>query len=183
MAINYFGSTDLEKLILLIHGEFAKYVKAVSGKDLSTNDFTDAYKTILDNITTTYAPIDSPALTGNPTAPTQTSGDNSTKIATTAFVVDAMSKVTGISFDGPYTSYADLVAKVTSPKNGVIYLVTNSSGTAPNVSDEYFWNGTSFELFGSTSVDLTGYVKTTDLVEIPATGTGSVEAKWNAIFV
>jgi len=32
------------------------------------------------------APKDSPALTGNPTAPTQTSSDNSTKLATTAFV-------------------------------------------------------------------------------------------------
>lgn len=32
------------------------------------------------------APLASPALTGNPTAPTQTLGDNSTKIATTAFV-------------------------------------------------------------------------------------------------
>jgi hypothetical protein len=32
------------------------------------------------------APLASPALTGNPTAPTQTSGDSSTKLATTAFV-------------------------------------------------------------------------------------------------
>jgi len=38
-----------------------------------------------------YAPLASPALTGNPTAPTQSSGDNSTKIATTAFVVSAVS--------------------------------------------------------------------------------------------
>lgn len=32
------------------------------------------------------APLASPALTGNPTAPTQTAGNNSTKIATTAYV-------------------------------------------------------------------------------------------------
>ena len=32
------------------------------------------------------APLASPALTGSPTAPTQTGGDNSTKIATTAYV-------------------------------------------------------------------------------------------------
>lgn len=32
------------------------------------------------------APLASPALTGNPTAPTQTAGDSSTKLATTAFV-------------------------------------------------------------------------------------------------
>src|SRR5215470_16774778 len=41
------------------------------------------------------APKASPALTGNPTAPTQTSGNNSTRIATTAFVADAVSGVSG----------------------------------------------------------------------------------------
>ncbi len=37
-------------------------------------------------IDTTRAPLDSPALTGTPTAPTPTNGDNTTKVATTAFV-------------------------------------------------------------------------------------------------
>ena len=46
-------------------------------------------------IDTTYAPISSPALTGTPTAPTPTSGDNSTKIATTEFVTGAISGITG----------------------------------------------------------------------------------------
>lgn len=44
---------------------------------------------------TTYAPKASPALTGNPTAPTQTAGNNSTRIATTAFVQTALSNVSG----------------------------------------------------------------------------------------
>ena len=39
----------------------------------------------------TYATLASPALTGTPTAPTATSGDSSTQIATTAFVQNAMS--------------------------------------------------------------------------------------------
>lgn len=38
-----------------------------------------------------YATLASPAFTGTPTAPTATTGDSSTKIATTAFVQDAMS--------------------------------------------------------------------------------------------
>jgi hypothetical protein len=38
----------------------------------------------------TYAKLASPALTGTPTAPTATSSDNSTKIATTAFVQSAL---------------------------------------------------------------------------------------------
>lgn len=33
-----------------------------------------------------YAPLASPTLTGSPTAPTQAAADNSTKIATTAFI-------------------------------------------------------------------------------------------------
>lgn len=34
------------------------------------------------------APLASPALTGNPTAPTQAAGNNSTRLATTAYVVN-----------------------------------------------------------------------------------------------
>ena len=39
------------------------------------------------------APLASPALTGNPTAPTQSSGNDSTRIATTAFVTAAVASV------------------------------------------------------------------------------------------
>ena len=39
------------------------------------------------------APLASPALTGNPTAPTQSSSDNSTRVATTAYVTSAVSAV------------------------------------------------------------------------------------------
>ena len=39
------------------------------------------------------APLASPAFTGNPVAPTQSSSDNSTKIATTAFVSDAVTTI------------------------------------------------------------------------------------------
>jgi hypothetical protein len=38
-----------------------------------------------------YAPLASPAFTGTPTAPTPTAGDNSTKLATTAFLVALLS--------------------------------------------------------------------------------------------
>jgi hypothetical protein len=43
---------------------------------------------------TAKANLASPALTGNPTAPTQTAGDNSTKIATTAYVETAVGAAT-----------------------------------------------------------------------------------------
>jgi microcystin-dependent protein len=41
-----------------------------------------------------YAPLASPAFTGDPTAPTPTAGDNDTSIATTAFVTTAVSAAT-----------------------------------------------------------------------------------------
>lgn len=42
-----------------------------------------------------FAPINSPAFTGTPTAPTPNAGDNSTAIATTAFVENAVSSLSG----------------------------------------------------------------------------------------
>lgn len=42
-----------------------------------------------------YAPINSPTLTGTPTAPTASSGTNTTQIATTAFVTTAVSSTSG----------------------------------------------------------------------------------------
>lgn len=50
--------------------------------------------TALSNISLTgYAPLASPALTGVPTAPTATAGNNSTQLATTAFVSTAVSNL------------------------------------------------------------------------------------------
>ena len=45
----------------------------------------------------TKAPLASPALTGNPTAPTQTAGNTSTRLATTAFVGTAVSNLVASS--------------------------------------------------------------------------------------
>ena len=61
------------------------------------------------------APLSSPALTGNPTAPTQSANDNSTKISTTAFV------------QGELTGYASDSATFTN-KGGAISQWTNDSG-------------------------------------------------------
>ena len=45
---------------------------------------------LVTQINTKFAPLNSPELTGAPTAPTPTAGDDSTKIATTEFVQDAI---------------------------------------------------------------------------------------------
>ena len=46
----------------------------------------DAEKTRAQGVEATKAPIDSPAFTGSPTAPTPPAGNSSTRLATTAFV-------------------------------------------------------------------------------------------------
>lgn len=48
--------------------------------------YADAWGAYLTGVIGAYAPLASPALTGNPTAPTPSAADNDTSIATTAFV-------------------------------------------------------------------------------------------------
>jgi hypothetical protein len=93
---------------------------------------------------TAYAPLASPALTGNPTAPTPTAGDNDTSIATTAFVTtaaaakvakagDTMTGDLGIGVTStPYrlTVSANTVAAL--PPNAVPGTVTHFGGADAN---------------------------------------------------
>ena len=51
---------------------------------------TSPIQTQLNTLSTDKAPLASPALTGTPTAPTQTLGDTSNKLATTAFVTNTL---------------------------------------------------------------------------------------------
>lgn len=135
------------------------------------------------------APLASPAFTGTPTAPTPTAGDNTTKISTTAFVTaaitSAISGITGIQFDADttglgYVSLLDLQTKHPTGAAGTIYLVQNS-GSAPNTKDEYFWNSnsSSYELFGTTAIDLSNYLQTTDVDEVSQ---AEVLAAWQSVF-
>ena len=96
-------STDIANTDYLYDATTGKYQKlpATAFSDTTYTDGTAGYtlKAKQDGsgnvITTTYAPLASPALTGTPTAPTATAGDNSTQIATTAFVTSAISGITG----------------------------------------------------------------------------------------
>ena len=76
-------------------------------------------------VAATYAPLASPALTGNPTAPTPATADNDTSIATTAFV-----KAQGYLTSAPVTSVAG--------KTGAVTLaVADVSGAAPLASPTF----------------------------------------------
>lgn len=77
----------------------------------------------------------SPALTGNPTATTQTAGDNSTRIATTAFVVASFQPL-----DADLTSWAGVTRAAgfdtfaaTPTSANLAALLTDETGTGANV--------------------------------------------------
>lgn len=65
----------------------AKILPSVSP---TSNDSTLASTAFVQSAISPLAPLASPAFTGTPTAPTATTGDNSTNIATTAFVYSAI---------------------------------------------------------------------------------------------
>lgn len=62
------------------------------------------------------ADLESPALTGNPTAPTQASSDNSTKVATTAYVKSLFAGGTGYRYiSGTLVQAATAVSTTSTP--------------------------------------------------------------------
>lgn len=113
-------------------------------------------------IVTSKAGLASPEFTGTPKAPTASAGTNNTQIATTAFVTKAINNaigdITGLSFEV-------VTALPTTGVAGTIYLLSNG-GSGQNIYDEYVWVNNKFEKIGTTDVDLSGYLQTTDVVAI-----------------
>lgn len=174
-TIKYFGQQDVGWLALLIKSELEKYILA--------SDFNTAIALKANKAGDTF--------TGPIYIPTAAAGTNDTTAASTAYVTlaiaNAMASVVGIHFDGDtsgqgYLSLSDLQTKHPIGADGTIYLVQNS-GSGANTKDEYFWNGDSssgsYELFGTTSVDLSGYVRAEDLVQLTQQ---EVKDAWDTVF-
>lgn len=77
------------------------------------------------------APLESPALTGSPTAPTQAADDDSTKLATTAFVKDVVADYAPL--ESP-----DLTGSPTAPTQSASDDSTKIATTAFVKDQEYF---------------------------------------------
>lgn len=77
-------------------------------------------------IETTYAKLASPALTGTPTAPTAAAGTNTTQIATTAFVTNAVGTATAgaLQYKGTATKESDISGQ--AYKKGWYYVVSTA---------------------------------------------------------
>lgn len=63
------------------------------------------------------------------------------------------------------TQVANTIANLPeSGSVGVFYLVPNSSSESQNAYDEYFWNGSSYEKFGTKSIDISNLVTLDDVL-------------------
>lgn len=90
------------------------------------------------------APLASPALTGTPTAPTAAAGTNTTQIATTAFVKDAVDTATAgltgaMHYQGPVTANPTTTAPTGTFIAGDVVTFNNS---------EYVYDGTEWRELG-----------------------------------
>lgn len=195
MSVNYLSKAGAIRFLTKIKNWTENGFVAKDGvKVLSDNNFSNAEKTklqgisegatkvIVDSVLSTSstnaiengvvatalnskAGLSSPSFTGSPTAPTQTAGDKSTKIATTKFVGDAISTAIGQVKQMSFTKVTSLPSTGDTTK---IYLLAKATSQTNNAYDEYIWDtdNSEYELIGSTSIDLSGYVLSSDLVAV-----------------
>lgn len=147
-------------------------VDAETGKGLSTNDYTTTEKTKLSGIASGAQVNVIESIKVNGTAQTVTSKGVNISVPTnnnqltngagyqtasdvSSAIQSAISGITGISF-------SIVQSLPQTGTTGVIYLLSNS-GSGTNIYDEYIYVDSKWEKIGTTDVDLTGYVKFTDL--------------------
>lgn len=65
---------------------------------------------------------------------------------------------------GVSTFHAEIVAELPSTgASNILYLVAKTGSESGNVYDEYLYIGGAWELIGSTGIDLSGYVKASEM--------------------
>lgn len=133
-------------------------VDKVNGKGLSTNDYTNEEKAKV-AAAQSASDVES-AITGK---------GYQTAAQVQSAITSAMAGISGIDF----SIVSDFASLPATGAKGIIYLVPNS-GSGNNSYDEYVWitigtgqDATSrYEKIGTTEVDLSGYVQTSDLSAI-----------------
>lgn len=192
MAIEYLDKSGLTLLISKIKSALGGKVDVVSGKGLSTNDYTSAEKQKLSGIAngaqvnviesvkvngTKLTPSSKAVDVTVPTKASQLTNDSGYQSATsvesiiTAKGYQTQSQVQSLinSAVGNITSirYEKVTSLPATGSNGVIYLVAHSHGTQ-DIYDEYIWlsETKTYEKIGNTDIDLSAYVKKSELTAI-----------------
>lgn len=140
--------------------------------EVSTYNFSNiSFEEISDSDPTRVYTFDNPLynvnLLGNPTAPTPPEGDNSTRVATTAFVERAL--VGGVVYKGTFDASAGNYNALSSSKVGWMYYVDKAgtiSGVEWNVGDYLLVNAA-----GATNVTKIDNTESADIVRLTATQT------------
>ena len=203
MTTEYLDKAGATLLVQKTKAELAKKVNAESGKVLSTNDYTTAEKNKLTGIASGAQAnvIESVKVNGTkvepsskavditvPTKMSQLTNDsgfqNATQVNATitgkgyqtqsqvqSLINSAVGNITAIK-------YEKVTNLPSTGSNGVIYLISHSHGTQ-DIYDEYIWisDTKTFEKIGNTDIDLSAYVKSSELVAIT---TDELNAMWSA---
>lgn len=146
----------------IINTALSGKVDKETGKGLSTNDYTTTEKDKLAGI------AEGANKTTVDTAMSDSSSNPVQNKTVKSYIDNAIGGITGIDFKVVTTL-------PTTGVKGTIYLVSNG-GSGQNAYDEYIYVGSSWEKIGTTAVDLSGYVKFTDIPAI-------TEAEINTICV
>lgn len=192
MAVEYLDKSGLTLLISKIKAALGGKVDVVSGKGLSTNDYTNAEKSKLSDIASgaqvnviESVKVNGTALTPSnksvdvtvPTKVSQLTNDSEFQTSTqvnsivTGKGYQTQSQVQSLinSVVGNITSirYEKVTSLPATGSNGVIYLVAHSHGTQ-DIYDEYIWlsETKTYEKIGNTDIDLSAYVKKSELTAI-----------------
>lgn len=179
-------------LISKIKSALGGKVDVVSGKGLSTNDYTSAEKQKLSGIASgaQVNVIESVKVNGTKLTPSSKAVDVTVPTKVSQLTNDSgfqtstqvNSIVTGKGYQtqsqvqslinsafGNITSirYEKVTSLPATGSNGVIYLVAHSHGTQ-DIYDEYIWlsETKTFEKIGNTDIDLSAYVKSSELTAI-----------------
>lgn len=179
-------------LISKIKSALGGKVDVVSGKGLSTNDYTSAEKQKLSGIASgaQVNVIESVKVNGTKVEPSSKAVDISVPTKVSQLTNDSgfqtstqvNSIVTGKGYQtqsqvqslinsaiGNITSirYEKVTSLPATGSNGVIYLVAHSHGTQ-DIYDEYIWlsETKTYEKIGNTDIDLSAYVKKSELTAI-----------------
>ena len=201
MAIEYLDKSGLTLLISKIKSALGGKVDVVSGKGLSTNDYTSAEKQKLSGIASgaQVNVIESVKVNGTKVEPSSKAVDISvpTKVSQltndsgfqNATQVNSMIAGKGYQTQSQVQSlinsavgniasirYEKVSSLPVTGSNSVIYLVAHSHGTQ-DIYDEYIWiaDTKTFEKIGNTDIDLSGYVKSSGLTAI---STNDLNTMW-----
>ena len=101
-----------------------------------------------------YAPLASPALTGVPTAPTPLAADNSTTIATTAYVTNAVASSTTSPSTQKVTKTVRNATAALISKRSVVYINGANGNNATIALAQANAESTSYRTFGITESDI-----------------------------